>query len=99
MSIALERVIAEQQKEIDTLKLMLEAANASMARKLLDEEEVFRAFSKITTYSGLRGAWHTDKRKEWDEYHSLLHEGRMTLMDAGWCFNCATLNCMGDCRD
>lgn len=91
MSSALERVIAEQQKEIDRLKL-LQAQNIEASRKLYDrQQEMLEAIGRLVDYT-IAGPG--DK-----EYQRLRHEARGHLLKIGFCFGCYSIGCNEGCYE
>lgn len=96
MSEALERVIAQQQKEIDHLKRVNESLTKSAETVFTREEKLFETIARVTDYP-LRASWKDDKAESWKEYHTMLNDLRTQAMDAGFCLHCERFIC--ECED
>ena len=96
MSAALERVIAEQQKEIDRLNAIRQSADQANIRQFKKLEDVFHAMGEFIDYNP-RKAWRDDAKDEWDRYHSLKSAARLSMVEAGVCYSCWSIACHGDC--
>lgn len=91
---SLERVISEQQNEIDRLKELLSSANKQNVALNQQMERRFRQLDKLTSLR-LRECWKDDKQTQWEQYRKLVHETKASMAEYGWCFNCQSFNC--DC--
>lgn len=87
MSAALERVIAEQQKEIDGLKLAVGSYRKHDLAKQVTDTEMFQKIDKVLGFK-LRDNWKDDRADELKKYGLLLHSLRMQLLHNGWCIRC-----------
>jgi hypothetical protein len=100
----LKRVIDEQQKTIDELKAKLERSETARKEKdksfseYYDERDKF--FKHLTRLVSASAWKHIDpktcSKEEWRDY---THEIRMYMIERGFCFNCETCNCFGDCYE
>lgn len=98
MSESLERVIAEQQAEIDNLKAD-RAACDKLALAAADRlEELCRRVLHLIEFKP-QSCWREDKKDELTRYRDLTFAVHHGLMDVGWCFHCGYLFCSGDCHD
>jgi len=73
MSEALERVIAEQQKEIDRLKKLEQSNMDAWVREHKRNEQFMEAFWSF---------WHAPKDA------GCVNNMHLTLMEQGWCLSC-----------
>lgn len=100
----LERIIEEQQNTIDGLKAELErsenarkAQAKSFAEYYDKRNKFFKHLNRLTDGTSWK---HIDPAtapaEDWEEWK---HEVRMYMMDCGWCRNCETTKCFGDCYD
>lgn len=91
MSSALERVIAEQQKEIDRLK-SLQAQNIEASRKLYERQQtMLEAIGRLVD--------HTISGTDDKEYQHLRFDARTQLLKIGFCFGCYSIGCNEDCYE
>lgn len=96
MSAALERIIAEQQQEIDRLKSIRQSSEQASIRQFKRMEDVFLAMGQFIDHNP-RKAWRDDAKAEWDEYCNLKNAARLSMVEAGVCFSCWSIACHGDC--
>ena len=89
---SLERVISEQQTEIDRLKALLTSANRQNIALNQQMERRFRQLDELTGLR-LRDCWRDDKREQWEKYRAIVHEVKASMVEYGWCFNCQSFNC------
>ena len=99
MSQILERVIADQQAEIDKLNVVIDKCAHDIERKHNDLVSAFtrhgELFEHVGRFIDTRVPQPTEP-KDWERYHSLKHEARMQFQDAGWCFGCESFICECD---
>lgn len=93
MSATFERVIAEQQKEIDRQQNLIEAQNKTLSTMWAQHSELFEAIAKLLDAS-ISGDENTIKR-----YHALRHEARMQMLGTGYCLRCYNFICECDYDD
>lgn len=92
MSEALERVIAEQQAEIDALKKMTHDQQKNIQTVYTRHSELFETVGRYIDHR-----LPDDKASvEYQRYRDMRHESRMALMDIGWCFGCYSFSCECD---
>ena len=94
---SLERIIAEQQKKIDDLtegnkKLIERSANVFKRN-----DELFEAWARFYDADLPTDADNRDGTEVFKRYHSLKHEVRMQMGDAGYCLRCYNFIC--ECDD
>lgn len=92
MSAVLERVIAEQQTEIDALKKMAHDQQKSLQIVYTQHAKLFETVGKFIDQ-------HIPEEKhstEWRRYRDMRHESRLALQDIGWCFGCYSFSCECD---
>lgn len=99
MSEALERVIAEQQAEIDRMKAQLISSVTTRQKELRNIEAIFTYATQAADWYKLRGCWKDDKEKEWKEYADLRYTLLNKLREYGFCTDCHSLTCFGECHD
>jgi len=87
MSVALERVIAEQQHEIDSLRLEVERSHVNGDTLYKGREELFSLMAQVLDFS-VREYWDKAQEADFKRYITLLHEVRMGMMEAGYCLRC-----------
>ena len=92
---SLERVISEQQTEIDRLKALLASANRANRQTIAQMERRFRQLDELTGLR-LRDCWRDDKQEQWEKYCAIVHEVKASMVEYGWCFNCQSFNCECD---
>ena len=92
---SLERVISEQQNEIDRLKELLASANRQNVALNQQMERRFRQLDELTNLS-LRDCWKDDKPAQWEQYRAIIREVKASMNEYGWCFNCQSFNCECD---
>lgn len=100
----LKRVIDEQQKTIDDLRKELErsenarkAQNKSFSEYYEKRDKFFKHLNRLVNASAFsRIDPATASREEWSDY---THEIRMHMLENGFCMNCESCNCFGDCYD
>lgn len=97
MSTALERVIAEQQAEIDRLKARLDR-DLQYAR-VRDESllEIFQRAASVAEWRGLADCWKKDKEPEWQKFVTARLALRTALREHGFCTTCHSMTC--ECGD
>lgn len=93
MSEALERVIAEQQKEIDRLKGLSDGYCKSLETVYTQHNELFEKIGRMV--DSLPSAKDTDDERK--RYHKIACDVRIGLMDAGFCMGCYSFSC--ECHD
>ncbi len=93
MSAALERVIAEQQKEIDSLKFIIESNRKIMIGNVKTEQELYKLLDSIVDMR-----FKCATREEHDMVHKVIGEARMYMLKEGWCFNCAAFQHDCECQ-
>ncbi len=98
MSEALERVIAEQQKEIDRLRAQQENQLTYNIKDFKAKEDIMTIAAQIAKWRKLRDCWKAEKKNEWNEFRALCHGLDMALLDYGFCIYCCSLSCSGDCN-
>ena len=94
---SLERIIAEQQKKIDDLtegnkKLIERSANVFKRN-----DELFEAWARFYDADLPTDVDNRDGTEVFKRYHSLKHEVRMQMGDAGYCLRCYNFIC--ECDD
>lgn len=99
MSAALERVIAEQQAEIDRLKSRLESALKTGQASFKGVETICERAATVADWHHLRSCWKDDKGDQWKEYSARRHALQDALRAYGFCLNCHTLGCDGECYE
>lgn len=100
----LKRLLTEQQAEIDNLRAKLE--RSENARKAKDKgfaeyydkrDKFFKHLNRLTSASSFS---HIDpataSKEDWSDWK---HEVRMYMVELGWCVNCETTSCFGDCYE
>ena len=87
MSEALERVIAEQQREIDNLRKKLQNEHVNGDTLYKGREELFSHMARVLEF-GVREHWDKGKESDFKRYVTLLHEVRIGMMEAGYCLRC-----------
>lgn len=92
---SMERVISEQQTEIDRLKALLTSANRQNIALNQQMERRFRQLDELTGLR-LRDYWRDDKQEPWEEYRAIVREVKASMVEYGWCFNCQSFNCECD---
>lgn len=93
MSAALERVIAEQQKEIDSLKRVIESNRKIMIGNVKTEQELYKLLDSIVDMR-----FKCATREDHDKVHKVIGEARMYMVEGGWCFNCAAYQHDCECQ-
>ena len=89
MSAALERVIAEQQAEIDKLKAQQASAHETLNTLWERHDQLFDCFARLIDADIPDGA-NLDVAKA---YRNLRHECRLKMLDAGYCMTCHNFVC------
>ena len=89
---SLERVISEQQTEIDRLKALLTSANRQNIALNQQMERRFRQLDELTGLR-LRDCWRDDKQEQWEEYRAIVHEVKASMVEYGWCLHCQSFCC------
>jgi uncharacterized coiled-coil protein SlyX len=86
---ALERVIAEQQSELDGMKIVLASQSESINTVFTQNAELFEKFSEFLD------AKIPDKTDEaiWKRYMSLRRDCRLLMTEAGFCCQCRNFSC------
>lgn len=89
MSNALERVITEQQAQIDLLKKQLESSEKTVRTMFSKHEKLFDVVGRLID---------TNAPREWTApgytgYQTLRRDSRLAMLDAGWCFGCYSFCC------
>lgn len=86
---ALERVIAEQQAEIDGMKIVLASQLKSLNTVFTHNTELFEKFGEFID------AKIPDKTDEavWKRYMSLRRDCRLLMAEAGFCCLCRNFVC------
>ena len=92
---SLERVIAEQQKKIDHLELLVKSQRDQNTMLNQSIEKRFRQLDQLVSLR-LRNCWKDDKKAQWEAYCSMIHDVKISMMEYGWCFNCRSFLC--DCQ-
>lgn len=89
---SLERVIAEQQKEIDRLRELLNSANNNNAltHKMLNDK--FLQLDSLVSLR-IRDCWRDDKGEQWAQYCKIIGDVKISMIENGWCFNCQSFSC------
>ena len=92
MSETLERVIADQQRKIDTLAQMAESQSKAIRTVYTQHGKLFETVGRFLDQDipGEQGS------TEWRRYRDMRHEARMAFRDAGWCFGCYNFSCECD---
>ena len=85
----LERVIAEQQIQIDRLKDEIRRAQETLSTMWTQHGELFESFAKLTDAQIPKD----DQLLKIDEYRKLRHECRMQMLNAGYCMTCYNFVC------
>lgn len=85
----LERVIAEQQAEIDGMKIVLASQLKSLNTVFKRNTELFEKFGEFLD------AKIPDKTDEavWKRYMSLRRDCRLLMEEAGFCCQCRNFSC------
>ena len=99
MSEALERVIAEQQTELDLLRAQRERPATHATADTAAKEDLFRQAANIAEWEKLRDCWKDDMADEWREFTEMRHALRLALHEYGFCLHCQAMHCTGECRD
>lgn len=99
MSAALERVIAEQQAEIDRLKAQQSNQLSYNAKDFEAKEQIFTMAAQIVDWHKLRECWKDDKKQEWNEFRTMGNDLRIALVEYGYCIYCRSMTCAGDCME
>ena len=93
MSAALERVIAEQQKEIDFLKNNLEHSGKALTKEIERLEEFYCLVSNLLNFSI------ADMEARKDSYLDTRNKVRLAMTKNGFCHYCETIGCSGECEN
>jgi len=90
----LERVIGQQQQEIDGMKKIIDSFNQRATLQLERETILFKQLDEILDFK-VRPYWKDDQEESFKKYRGLLHEVRMFMLEKYWCFQCAdwAFNC------
>ena len=94
---SLERIIAEQQKMIDDLTEGNKKLIERSARVFKQNDELFEALARFYDADLPTDADNRDGTEVFKRYHSLKHEVRMQMGDAGYCLRCYNFIC--ECDD
>jgi hypothetical protein len=94
MSKALERVIEEQQKQIDQLRAALSQNTESSAKMWKQHEELFETLAQFLDADCPIDRSKVDEAKA---YLKLRHEVRLTVLNSGYCLRCYNFIC--ECDD
>lgn len=95
MSEALERVIAEQQKEIDHLKRVSDGYCKSLDTVFTQHNKLFESIGRMV--DSFPSANDTDDERK--RYHKLACDVRIGLLEAGFCLGCYSFMCECDPDD
>jgi len=98
MSEALERVIAQQQAEIDSLKRTIEACNKAEQKRHDRETAFYKRVDRMIDFK-LRPYWKDDQKEAFQKYGALLHDVRIDMISHGWCLRCADWTSFCECND
>ena len=102
MSIALERVIADQQKEIDSLRNnnseLIESRNKLAQRRHERDTELFKGIDSLLAFK-VRAYWKDDQEEAFKKLTYIHHELRMQLLEEGWCIRCGDWGHSCGCND
>lgn len=102
MSEALERVITEQQKEIDSLRkhnsALMESSRKAQQSRYEFETAFFKDIDKVLDFK-LREYWKDDQKEAFQKYRDLLHDLRMEMLNHGWCIRCGDWIHQCGCHD
>lgn len=98
MSAALERVIAEQQAEIDSLRRTIDSQYKSMEGYCDREKKLFEQIDALLDFK-LAGKWKDECKDDREKYGEILHSLRITLIKNGWCTRCAMMQHECECND
>lgn len=88
---SLERVIADQQNEIDRLKDELKKRDVQHERDISHFTDCYQTIDKLSVY--------LDKLTTGRQYDEIRIEARLYLLnDCGYCPDCCTTFCCEDCK-
>lgn len=93
MSDALERVIAEQQKQIDIYKNQLEHSRKGLTRDFERLEDFYCLVSNLLNFSI------ADMEARKDSYLDTRNKVRLAMTKNGFCHYCETIGCSGECEN
>lgn len=86
---SLNRVIAEQQTQIDRLKDEIRRAHETLGTMWTQHGELFESFARLVDAQIPKD----DQLLKIDEYRKLRHECRMHMMEADYCMTCYNFVC------
>ena len=86
---ALERVIAEQQATIDSLKKQVESGYKTLNTMWAKHNELFENFARLVDADIPKD----DQLLKIDEYRRLRHACRLQMLDADYCMTCYNFVC------
>lgn len=99
MSAALERVIAEQQAEIDRMRKQQIQRQEYSVKDFEAKEEIFTRAAQMVDWYKLRECWKDDKKQEWSTFMTMRNDLRIAIVEYGYCICCKSLTCAGECHD
>jgi len=86
---SLERVIADQQATIDSLKNQIERGNETLNTIWTQHNELFESFARLLDASIPKD----DELFKIDSYRNLRHDCRMKMIGVGYCLTCYNFVC------
>lgn len=93
MSQALERVIAEQQQNLDHLQKLNDSYCKDLETVFKRHDALFATIGRLV--DSFPSANDTDEERK--RYHKIACEARIGLMEAGFCMGCYCFMC--ECHD
>ncbi len=89
MSEALERVIAEQQANIDQMREIIASQQKDLKTVFTRHEELFHAFATLLDADVPDKSDHA----KWKAYHEMRWAARLKMVEAGYCVHCYNFIC------
>jgi len=86
---SLERVIADQQATIDSLKNQIERGNETLNTMWTQHNELFESFARLLDASLPKD----DDFFKINSYRNLQHDCRMKMIQTGYCLTCYNFVC------
>ena len=93
MSKVFERIIEENQIEIDGLRAIVESDRKQLAIMWTKHNELFEAMARLLDSNSIHQIIDADGQESFFKLH---HEVRMQMMDAGYCLQCYNFMCECD---
>lgn len=95
MSEALERVIAEQQANIDQMRAIIASQQKDLNTVFTRHEELFHAFVVLIDADVPDKSDHA----KWKAYHEMRWAARLKMVEAGFCVRCYNFVCECEVND